>query len=35
MAKLEIELSEFDALRDAKNKAEVDLKELKQSHKGV
>ena len=33
MAKLEIELSEFDALRDAKNKAEVDLKELKQSHK--
>ena len=33
MAKLEIELSEFDALRDAKNKAENDLKELKQSHK--
>lgn len=33
MAKLEIELSEFDALRDAKNKAENDLIELKQSHK--
>lgn len=33
MAKLEIELSEFDALRDAKNKAENDLSELKQSHK--
>ena len=33
MAKLEIELSEFDALRDAKNKAENDLKESKQLHK--
>lgn len=33
MAKLEIELSEFDALRDAKNKAEDELKEAKQTHK--
>lgn len=33
MAKLEIELSEFDALRNARDKAENELKELKQSHK--
>jgi predicted nucleic acid-binding Zn-ribbon protein len=33
MAKVEIELSEFDAVRNARDKAENELKELKQSHK--
>jgi predicted nucleic acid-binding Zn-ribbon protein len=32
-AEVRIGLSEFEAIKDAKNKAEVDLKELKQSHK--
>lgn len=33
MAKVEIELSEFDAVRNARDKAENELKELKQSYK--
>lgn len=33
MAKVAIELSEFDAIRNARDKAENELKELKQSHK--
>lgn len=33
MAEVRIDLSEFEAIKDAKNKAEDDLKELKQSHK--
>jgi predicted nucleic acid-binding Zn-ribbon protein len=33
MAKVEIDLSEFDAVRNARDKAENELKELKQSHK--
>lgn len=32
-AEVRIGLSEFEAIKDAKNKAEVDLKELKQLHK--
>lgn len=33
MAKVEIELSEFDAVRNARDKAENELKEIKQTHK--
>ena len=32
-AEVRIGLSEFEAIKDAKNKAENDLNELKQSHK--